>query len=320
MKNYLFGVKMYCNYCGEKLDKNAKFCSKCGHNVDYSSRVNSIKGASNNTKNIKHSKDLWNSDSNQQNISNVKYLKPNNEKERNSDSNQKDGYNALRDEYIDSKTISGESDSGPAKVILAIVACCCIGLLVFGNLGSLFTPDQNTESLADSSSSDNSSVGSVSEDGSDTSNDNSESSTPRLGSKKNPKTTRDYVEGSIYDINPFYGDYYYLDGTLWRDDNKYLGGAGTYTYISGKDPYADTSSSYSSSKSGSSSSSSSSSYSYTTKYDNEPHKYFSSKRSNKFHETWCSQGSRIKKSNRVYYNTRRQALNDGKKPCKHCQP
>ena len=37
------------------------------------------------------------------------------------------------------------------------------------------------------------------------------------------------------------GDYYVIDGGLFRDDNQYLGGAGTYTFISGKNPYDGTS-------------------------------------------------------------------------------
>ena len=133
-----------------------------------------------------------------------------------------------------------------------------------------------------------------------------------------------YSGDTVYGSNPFYGNYYYINGGLFRDDNKNLGGAGTYTYISGKNPYDVSSSSYSSSSSifssTSSSRSSDDSSSYTTNYDDRPHKYFASKRSDKFHETYCSQGSRIKDSNKIYYNTRRQALDDGKEPCKICEP
>ena len=65
-----------------------------------------------------------------------------------------------------------------------------------------------------------------------------ESSDARLGSRENPKTSIGYNDGSHDgEPNPNYGDYYYLDGGLYRDDNKYLGGAGTYTFISGNNPY-----------------------------------------------------------------------------------
>lgn len=351
---------MYCNNCGEKLKKDAKFCPKCGHNVDYSSRMNSRNNSEINPKtNLKspkgdlwgsdskskkgnielHSTDLWNSDSKQNKIPlkspymatqnsnsskedmhNVNYAKS---KQKNiPDSVSKQNYisSTSNKDYNNLKNVGnnsdGEMDYGPAKVILALIVCCCIGLFIFGNIGSLLVPDQNTENLSSSVSLGNI----VADDIDDSSNDYSELSTPRLGSKENPKKSRDYIYGDEGDINPNYGDYYYIDGALWRDDNKYIGGAGTFTFISGKNPYASSSSKYHSSGSGSSSSSSSSSSSFTTSYDNKYHKYFASKKSNKFHETYCSQGSKIKNSNRIYYNSRREALNDGKKPCKHCQP
>ena len=351
---------MYCNNCGEKLKKDAKFCPKCGHKVDYSSRMNSKNNDEINPKtNLKspkgdlwssdskskkgniglHSTDLWNSDSKQnkipltspymntensnsskEDIPNVTYAKSNQKNIQDLVSNQNNISSTSNKDYNNFKNVGnssdGEIDYGPAKVILALIVCCCIGLFIFGNIGSLLVPDQNTENLSSSVSL----GGTAGDDIADISNDNSGSSTPRLGSKENPKTSRDYVNGNYGDINPNYGDYYYIDGALWRDDNKYIGGAGTFTFISGKNPYAYSSSSYYSSGSGSSSSSSSSSSSFTTNHDNEYHKYFASKRSNKFHETYCSQGSKIKNSNRIYYNSRREALNDGKKPCKHCQP
>ena len=49
------------------------------------------------------------------------------------------------------------------------------------------------------------------------------------------KTEIDYNNGHDGELNPNYGDYYVLDGGLFRDDNEYLGGAGTYTFISGDD-------------------------------------------------------------------------------------
>ena len=65
-----------------------------------------------------------------------------------------------------------------------------------------------------------------------------ESQNARLGSRENPKTSIDYNDGTHDgEPNPNYGDYYYLDGGLYRDDNKILGGAGTYTFISGNNPY-----------------------------------------------------------------------------------
>ena len=126
-----------------------------------------------------------------------------------------------------------------ATILLAIIVIA--GAFILLNNGSDDSNGSNDVVSDDDSS--------VSEDADDeSSSDSSESSTPRLGSKENPKTTADHPSGSEGDLNPYYGDYYYIDGTLYRDDNKYLGGAGTYTYISGKDPYADDSSSSSSEK------------------------------------------------------------------------
>ena len=67
----------------------------------------------------------------------------------------------------------------------------------------------------------------------ESSGNSDDSSSAELGSRENPKTEADYVSGNSGDPNPNYGDYYVLDGGLFRDDNEYLGGAGTYTFISG---------------------------------------------------------------------------------------
>ena len=205
------------------------------------------------------------------------------------------------------------------KPFLILIVCCFVGIYLIANIGSFMTPDENTANITDSASN-NTNVESVKNNGNATANDTTQSSTPRLGSKKNPKTTLDHVDGDIYDPNPNYGDYYYLNGTLFRDDNQYLGGAGTLSVISGKNPYETSSSSSSGSSSSSSSSSTSSSSFRYTNHDNEYHKYVSSKNSNRFHETYCSQASRIKNSNKRYYYSRREALNAGKTPCKVCDP
>ena len=73
----------------------------------------------------------------------------------------------------------------------------------------------------------------------ESSSSSDDSSTARLGSRENPKTEIDYNNGNDGEPNPNYGDYYVLDGGLFRDDNEYLGGAGTYTFISGDSPDGD---------------------------------------------------------------------------------
>lgn len=120
-------------------------------------------------------------------------------------------------------------------ICATVIICICVvaGALVFMN------NDSDDGSIAVSNTSENNTTN-ESDDVSD--DDSSESSTPRLGSKENPKTVADSPSGSSGDLNPYYGDYYYINGALYRDDNKYLGGAGTYTYISGENPYSDSSS------------------------------------------------------------------------------
>ena len=58
----------------------------------------------------------------------------------------------------------------------------------------------------------------------ESSGNSDDSSSAELGSRENPKTEADYVSGNSGDPNPNYGDYYVLDGGLFRDDNEYLGG------------------------------------------------------------------------------------------------
>jgi hypothetical protein len=48
--------------------------------------------------------------------------------------------------------------------------------------------------------------------------------------------------------------------------------------------------------------------------------YVASKNSKVFHRTDCSSAKRIAAKNLVAYNTRQQALNAGKRPCKLCKP
>lgn len=132
-----------------------------------------------------------------------------------------------------STTISKSSNK-----VLIIIAALILCVVVIGGIALLSGDSDDSTTVINDDTSD-----SIDADDADSSDDSSESSTPRLGSKDNPKTTADHPTGSDGDVNPYYGDYYYLDGTLYRDDNKYLGGAGTYTYVSGKDLYADDSSS-----------------------------------------------------------------------------
>jgi uncharacterized repeat protein (TIGR02543 family) len=48
--------------------------------------------------------------------------------------------------------------------------------------------------------------------------------------------------------------------------------------------------------------------------------YVASRYSDVFHYTWCRYVKQIKSYNIVYYSTRNQATNDGKRPCKVCRP
>jgi uncharacterized repeat protein (TIGR02543 family) len=48
--------------------------------------------------------------------------------------------------------------------------------------------------------------------------------------------------------------------------------------------------------------------------------YAASRNSNVFHYTYCYYVDRIKSYNIIYYSSRAQAVNDGKRPCKICQP
>ena len=124
-------------------------------------------------------------------------------------------------------------------VILCVTAIICLGIIagafVVLNGGSddsaVAVDNTTTEDIVNETSE------------VDSNDDTEESATPRLGSKENPKTVADTPSGGSGDLNPYYGDYYYINGGLYRDDNKYLGGAGTYTFISGNDPYEDDSSS-----------------------------------------------------------------------------
>lgn len=50
------------------------------------------------------------------------------------------------------------------------------------------------------------------------------------------------------------------------------------------------------------------------------HKYVASKNGTVFHKPDCTWVKRIKPANLVYYNSRDEAMNSGKKPCKLCNP
>ena len=124
-------------------------------------------------------------------------------------------------------------------VILCVTAIICLGIIVGAFV--VLNGESDGSAVAVDNTTNEDTVNETSEV--DSSDDSSEQSTPRLGSKENPKTSADYPSGGSGDLNPYYGDYYYINGGLYRDDNKYLGGAGTYTFISGDDPYEDDSSS-----------------------------------------------------------------------------
>ena len=49
-------------------------------------------------------------------------------------------------------------------------------------------------------------------------------------------------------------------------------------------------------------------------------KFVSSKNSKVFHKIDCSSAKRIKSANKISYNSRTQAIEDGKRPCKRCKP
>lgn len=120
-------------------------------------------------------------------------------------------------------------------IIICVTAIIClaivVGAFVFLNNGS----DDSTSAI-DTTTNDSVSTAQVTD-----SDESSESSSARLGSIDNPKIGAESNSGQDGEKNPNYGDYYVIDGGLYRDDNEYLGGAGTYTFISGKDPYSGTS-------------------------------------------------------------------------------
>lgn len=50
------------------------------------------------------------------------------------------------------------------------------------------------------------------------------------------------------------------------------------------------------------------------------HKYVASKNSKVFHKLDCSSAERIKPKNRIFYNSRGEAIQSGRRPCKLCKP
>jgi len=52
----------------------------------------------------------------------------------------------------------------------------------------------------------------------------------------------------------------------------------------------------------------------------EEYKYVASRLSRVFHKPDCMWAERIKEENLVKYKTRQQAIDDGKRPCKRCEP
>jgi len=57
-----------------------------------------------------------------------------------------------------------------------------------------------------------------------------------------------------------------------------------------------------------------------TKPTTAEYKYIASKNSNVFHKAGCSMAARISPANLVFYNSRDEATNAGKRPCKRCNP
>ena len=54
--------------------------------------------------------------------------------------------------------------------------------------------------------------------------------------------------------------------------------------------------------------------------DKEEFKYVASRDSDVFHKPNCSSAKRIKEENKVFYHTYKEAMDDGKRPCKQCDP
>lgn len=50
------------------------------------------------------------------------------------------------------------------------------------------------------------------------------------------------------------------------------------------------------------------------------HRYVASKNSKVFHKLDCSSANRIKPKNRIFYNSRSEAIQSGRRPCKLCKP
>ena len=126
-------------------------------------------------------------------------------------------------------------------IIICVTAIICLSIIA--GVVLLNNGDDDSNTVVNQTDDNVKDVVNDTDDANTSSSSDSESSTPRLGSKENPKTNADHPSGGSGDLNPYYGDYYYINGGLYRDDNKYLGGAGTYTFISGDNPYEDDSSS-----------------------------------------------------------------------------
>lgn len=48
--------------------------------------------------------------------------------------------------------------------------------------------------------------------------------------------------------------------------------------------------------------------------------YIGNRRSHKFHEDYCGSVYQMKDHNKVYFDTRNEAINAGYVPCKRCNP
>ena len=113
-----------------------------------------------------------------------------------------------------------------AIICMAIIICVAIIAAAF-----VMVNNNSNDDVVVVNETNESSDSSVNE----SSSSSSDSSSAELGSRENPKTEIDYNTGHDGELNPNYGDYYVLNGGLFQDENKYLGGAGTYTFISGDD-------------------------------------------------------------------------------------
>ena len=98
-----------------------------------------------------------------------------------------------------------------AIISVAIIICVAIIAAAY-----VMVNNNSTDHVAVVNETNESSDSSVNE----TSSSSSDSSSAELGSRENPKTEIDYNTGHDGELNPNYGDYFVIDGGLFRDDNE----------------------------------------------------------------------------------------------------